>query len=75
MNHITEALDLIAHNQLVSLLCVAVVFLIAGIALMVGYERAENKAAWQLACAANREVKAIEAGRKLYEQAARNRKD
>ena len=45
MNHITEALDLIMQNQLVALLCVAVVFLIAGIALMVGYERAENKAA------------------------------
>ena len=37
---------------------------IAGIALMVGYERAENQ-----------EAKAIEAGRKLYEQAARNRED
>ena len=45
MNHITAALDLIMQNWLVALLCVAVVFLIAGIALMVGYERAENKAA------------------------------
>jgi uncharacterized protein (UPF0333 family) len=75
MNHITEALDLIAQNQLVSWLCVAVVVLIAGIALMVGYERAENKAAWKTARAENQEAKAIEAGRKLYEQAARNRED
>ena len=75
MNHITEALDLIMQNWLVALLCVAVVILIAGIALMVGYERAENKAAWQLARSANREAKAIEAGRKLYEQATRNRED
>jgi formate hydrogenlyase subunit 3/multisubunit Na+/H+ antiporter MnhD subunit len=75
VNHITEALDLIMQNWLVALLCVAVVILIAGIALMVGYERAENKAAWQLARSANREAKAIEAGRKLYEQATRNRED
>jgi hypothetical protein len=42
---------------------------------MVGYERAENRAAWQQARAENREAKAIEAGRKLYEQATRNRED
>ena len=48
---------------------------IAGIALMVGYERAENKVVWKTARAENQEAKAIEAGRKLYEQAARNRKD
>ena len=75
MNHITAALDLIAQNQIAAWLCVAVVILIAGIALMVGYERAENRAAWQQARAENREAKAIEAGRKLYEQATRNRED
>ena len=69
MNAISAALDLIMQNWLVSLLCVAVVILIAGIALMVGYERAENKASWQTARAENQEAKAIEAGRKLYEAA------
>jgi len=75
MNHITEALDIIMQNWLIALLCVSVVILIAGIAMMVGYERAENRAAWQQARAENREAKAIEAGRKLYEQATRNRED
>jgi hypothetical protein len=75
MTHITAALDLIMQNQLVSWLCVLVVVLIAGIALMVGYERAENKAAWQQARAENQEAKAIEAGRKLYGRALLDRRD
>ena len=75
MNHITAALDLITQNWLVALLCAAGVVLMAGIALMVGYERAENKAALELSRAANREAKAIEAGRKLYEAARLDRRD
>ena len=75
MNHINPALDLIMQNFLVALFCVAVVFLIAGIALMVGYERAENRAALDTARAENREARRIEAGRKLFERAARNRND
>jgi hypothetical protein len=45
MNHITAALDLIAQNQIAAWLCVAVVVFIASIALMIGHENAENKAA------------------------------
>ena len=38
-------------------------------------DRAKNKAALDTARAENREAKAIEAGRKLFERAARNRED
>jgi uncharacterized membrane protein len=75
MNHITAALDLIAQNQIAAFLCVAVVVFIASIALMVAYERADNKAALQQARAENQEAKAIDKGRKLFEQATRNRED
>ena len=75
MNHITAALDLIAQNQIAAWLCVAVVVIIASIALMIGHENAENKAALNGARAENQEAKAIDKGRKLFEQATRNRED
>jgi hypothetical protein len=38
-------------------------------------DRAKNKAALDTARAENREARRIEAGRKLFERAARNRED
>jgi hypothetical protein len=75
MNHITAALDLIAQNQIAAWLCVAVVVFIASIALMIGHENAENKAALNGARAENQEAKAIDKGRKLFEAAQKNRID
>ena len=72
MTHIADAIIADWPVYLVA----AIVWTLFLLAVRVGIHTvAAEKAAWQLARAANREAKAIEAGRKLYEQATRNRED
>jgi hypothetical protein len=57
-------------------LVATVVWVLSLLAVRVGFHAvAAECEAWRQARAANREAKAIEAGRRLYEQAARNRTD